>query len=92
MATLTKADLLKRDNVEKFVDRVNTKGEFRSGANDGPLLKSTSRFRINDGPVSSNLNVDFLATWLTTSSPRDKLLLEIKEEQKATQKLFHILI
>ena len=83
MATLTKSDLLKRDNVQKFVDRVNTKREFREKTNNGRILESTSRFKINDGPVSNNLNADFLATWLTTSSPRDKLLIEVREKGKA---------
>ena len=83
MATLTKADLLKRDNIQKFVDRVNAKREFREKTNDGLLFESTGRFKINDGPTSSDLKADFLATWLTTSSFKDKLTIEVRKDGKA---------
>lgn len=83
MATLTKTDLLKRDNVQKFADRVNSKGSFREKTNDGSLFESTGRFKINEGPTSSDLKADFLTTWLTTSSSRDKLIIEVRKDGKA---------
>lgn len=83
MATLTKADLLKRDNIQKFSDRINSKRDFREKTNTGAIFEATGRFKINNGPTNKDLKPDFLTQWLETSTSRDKLLIEVRKDGKA---------
>ena len=82
MAVLKKADLLNRDNIKNFSDRVNNKGDFRIKSIDGDLVKCTGRFKINDGSVIDGLKEIFLSTWLEARQSRDKLLIEVKNKQR----------
>lgn len=51
MATLSYSDLLKRDNMSKFVNRIQNNGSFREKKEDGEILECTGDVRTNKGEI-----------------------------------------
>jgi len=83
VATLSKRDLLQRNNVQTFTDRVNNQGSFRLKTNDGPLLQSTGFYRLKDNIKVNELSPTFLSKWLEEEN-KDKLYIEVKKETQIT--------
>lgn len=83
MATLSYEDLKKRNNIENFVNRVNSKGSFRKRTEDGEVLVCTGKARIKlKGKYlkSEKLSIENISLFLDTKGSGDSIEIEVKGE------------
>ena len=84
MAKLTKADLLKRDNISKFVTRVNGKGQFKLGDADGKPQVCTGRYKFSeDNQFKKNLNEGDVRVFCEDRNSQRKLMIEVDSPMSA---------
>lgn len=83
MATLAYGDLLKRDNISVFADRVNGNGGFQLENDKSPAYKATGKVQMTSGGTVSMFNGDFtsasLSTFLSSKTSADRLEIELKK-------------
>jgi len=80
MASISYTDLLKRQNVEVLVDRVNAKGALSLGNKDGgDLLHLTGKIKY-DGKESKNPSAAEVRMFLENKKLSDKLEVHTKEK------------
>lgn len=84
MATLSPADLLKRDNVTVFIERLYKGGSFQLRNDTSPLYAATGKAQMKfNGKIISftptnKLNVETLTNFLQQKKPSDSLTIELK--------------
>jgi len=81
MATLSYADILKRDNVSVLIGRIENKGAFNLGEQKGETVTCTGKYRftINSKVTSLELKEENLRYFLQNKSNPDKLEIEVKK-------------
>lgn len=83
MAKLSKADLLKRDNIKQFVSRLNEKGQFRLGDANGKALICTGRFKLGAGNAMpkpmEKLSESMMRQFCENADSQIRLTVEVKE-------------
>ena len=79
MATLSKNDLLKRENITNFAKRVNGGGSFKLMNESSAPAKCTGKFKLNSEQPQTKLDESWLRSWCTRSGTADKLFIEVKE-------------
>lgn len=79
MATISYADILKRNNVTTLTERVKNKGSFRLRTEDGDSLVCTGKVRTQVASKRTDivLSEDNLRTFLNTKKSSDKLEIEV---------------
>lgn len=84
MAKLTKADLLKRDNIDKFVARVNGGGQFRLNDANGKPQVCTGRYKFSeDNSFKKNLNSGDVRIFCEDRNSQRKLMIEVDSPMSA---------
>lgn len=84
MAKLTKADLLKRDNISKFVARVNGKGQFKLGDANGKPQVCTGRYKFSeDTQFKKDLNEGDVTVFCQDRDSQRKLMIEVDSPMSA---------
>lgn len=80
MASLSYGDILKRDNVETLVERINGKGEMAVGATEGgPMMRLTGQVKL-DGTLDKTLTAEELRMYLEAPG-KSKVELGTKEQR-----------
>lgn len=93
MATISYADLEKRNNIEVFVDRLNG-GGFQLKDDKSPVMKANGNATIKQGrntiKFSKNnpLTADTLRTFLKTKAGADYLMIELNKKMYRVSALF----
>lgn len=79
MATISYNDLLKRDNIKKFVDRVTNKGSFKERTEDGVSLTCTGNVQsfISGQKTNFQLTESQLRDFISNKSSSDALEVEV---------------
>ena len=82
MATLSKADLLKRDNVSVFVKRVNEGGQFKIRDDNSDMFEADGQVTFTQNNKTfrfrGDLSEDVLRTFLASSKGSDRLQINLK--------------
>lgn len=79
MATIAYADILKRDNVKNFVNRVSNKGSFNEKTENGAVLTCTGKIRAKQKGkmISLNLNEDEVRGFIDGKGSSDFIEVEV---------------
>jgi hypothetical protein len=80
VATIQKADLLKRDNIKQMVDRVNDGGQFKLMSESGPAYICTGKYKLGDlsSPARTNLTEPILRGFCESKDTKTKFFIEAK--------------
>ena len=86
MATISYNDLLKRDNIKKFVDRVSSNGSFKQRSEDGATLNCTGNVRsvIRGQKELFELTEDQLRDFISNKSSSDAIEVEVTSGSSKT--------
>ena len=78
MATLSYGDLLKRDNVSVFVNRVNQSGSFNERTESGDLLVCTGNAKMKHEAINGNVKLteELVRMFLNTKKNTDYIEVE----------------
>lgn len=90
MATLSYNDLMKRDNIRNFVERVRAQGSFRERIEDGEVLKCTGKvIKISGGDVEDFfLNESTLKNFIATKDSTDAI--EVQAIRNGVRRYYRI--
>jgi len=94
MAVITNADLLKRNNVDNLVSRINNKGAFKLVSENGDILVATGNVKLVISKVNyTKITPELLRAYLTSKrSSGDKFEIEVihnrTKKWMATTKFF----
>lgn len=83
MAVISYNDIKKRDNIEKFVNRVNNNGSFNERTDSGETLVCTGKVKIylNSSYLKDKkLTKENLSLFLEYKKPSDFLEIEVKKK------------
>jgi hypothetical protein len=82
MATIQYADLLKRDNVQKFISRIKKKGSFKEKTENGATLSCTGKVRAkySGKDYTLNLNEEEVKAFLQGKKSSDYIEVEVKRK------------
>jgi hypothetical protein len=85
MATISYPDLLKRDNVTTFVNRVKNKGSFNEKTENGAVLTCTGKIRAKMGGKQTGLGLNDteVRAFLNGKSSSDFIEVEVKKKNSA---------
>jgi hypothetical protein len=82
MATISYADILKRNNVSALSQRIKNKGSFRLIKEDGDIVVCTGKVRTVIKSKSNNIdpNEDAIRMFIKNKGNADKLEIEVKNK------------
>lgn len=78
MAVINNADILKRNNVDVLVDRINNKGSFNFISENGDVLIATGKVKmIISGKTYTEINSELLRLFLTAKKTGNMFEVEV---------------
>jgi hypothetical protein len=78
MAVISNADILKRNNIENLVNRIDNKGSFNLLTENGDVLVATGKVKlVIFGNTYTEINSDLLRMFLTAKKSSDKFEVEV---------------